>query len=210
MSEFSKTGYGTRRPPSAGIRRKELSSGSMGAPTHGGWPFTNTTKPHLEHFSAGPTTNAKQTMKGVYSFGHLETVQSDKAAAPSSSASNSNPSSASTSRPYAPRMLDRSTTAQCTNMDTQYLWNRNAGTAADTQVYMRPQSGRPQSGARAAPELEYSAPVPRSQRPRSARSYYHHQGYHAPSLKAITNATRKETQLNITTSRKCNVAIEWE
>jgi len=203
----------------------------MGAATSGGWPFSTTTKPFLQRTCDGPLTNAREKMLGVYSFGHLQETQQTlpkevggTAAAAASRAPARPPSTYGF--PAAPSQSgakpEKSTTTQSQNRDIQTLWERNEPDRAARHVYYRPQSARP-NARQTGPELEYlgaggvcdwvgrvAAPVPRHQRPRSARSYYHHQGMHAPSLAALANATRKEAAHNKTASHHSNVRLQWE
>lgn len=177
------------------------------------WPFsradrTGTLGPET---ASCPYTNTKRKMLGVYSFGHLKEIQD-----------NQNPEDYNTRQPMYGYPLPAKkndgmppknmTTHTVSNRDIQLLWERNApkdDSTADTQKSVRPSSAHPAS-RRKEPELEFLAPVPRHQRPSSARqprSYYHHQGIRAPSLSALAQATQKEFLHNKIQGRKGSICF---
>mmetsp|Transcript_29288 Transcript_29288/g.63988 ORF Transcript_29288/g.63988 Transcript_29288/m.63988 type:complete len:206 (-) Transcript_29288:134-751(-) len=182
------------------------------------WPFsradrTGTLGPET---ASCPYTNTRRKMLGVYSFGHLKEIQA-----------NQNPTEYNSRQPLYGYPLSvkktdgmppkNMTTHTVSNRDVELLWQRNEPKHGDedgtgTTQTVRPSSAHPAS-RRKEPELEFLAPVPRHQRPSSARqprSYYHHQGLRAPSLSALATATRKEFLHNKIQGRKGSICFGTE
>mmetsp|Transcript_17256 Transcript_17256/g.23844 ORF Transcript_17256/g.23844 Transcript_17256/m.23844 type:complete len:193 (+) Transcript_17256:164-742(+) len=168
--------------------------------------YPNAFPVHSRH--DGPLTDSKNKMAGIYSFGHLNEIQAS-----------ASPLSASTFPMYGypvrhqkgPLDSSNRTTLACQQRDIETLWDRDRKTAEAAKAPgARPGSARPIPNRNPAPELEYTAPVPRYVRPQSARSYYHHQGVKANSLTQIVNATKKEANVNQAVARKNNFSLNWE
>mmetsp|Transcript_26657 Transcript_26657/g.44678 ORF Transcript_26657/g.44678 Transcript_26657/m.44678 type:complete len:220 (+) Transcript_26657:183-842(+) len=196
--------------------------------TVGNWPFSRSdkaaNKPEAEDC---PYENTKKKMLGIYSFGHLKEIQASQR--PTDHNSEQPVYGYPSKKDATPKNM---TTFTVQNRDIQLLWDGNAPNyeEPDTPAGSRPASAhsasrpptfssRPPSARPASahpahrkkePELEYLAPVPRHQRPTSARqprSYYHHQGLRAPSLVAIANATQKEFLHNKIQGRKGSIVF---